>query len=119
MTTRPSPARSIMTLFRQWEDVETALAFPKIDDAEAERLADSGNSLEDAMLALPARTAADFATKILAYTRYGQFSLDSSPDGERLIEEAVQLVRSYRPRSRTSVHPVNLLDAVRAAKVRR
>lgn len=113
MSTRLPNANAIMALFRQWEDVETALACPKIDDIEIERLTAAGNDLEDAILALPARTAADFAAKVLAYTLYGQFSLDSSPSGERLIEEAISLARSTK-----SAPPVNLLEAVRAARAR-
>ncbi|MGI6854377.1 hypothetical protein [Mesorhizobium sp. 1B3] len=117
MSTRPRNTNVIMTLFRRWEDVETDLSCPNVDDNEIERLTAAGNDLEDAILALPARTVADFAAKVLVHTLYGQFTLDGDPAGERLIEEAIALARSSRS-TRKSAPPANLLDAVRAARAK-
>lgn len=117
MSKHPSDSKAIVALFHKWEDVESALACPKIDDTEIERLTAAGNDLEDAILALPARTVVDFAAKVLVHTLYGQFTLDGDPAGERLIEEAMALTGSSRS-TRKSAPTINLLDAVSAARAK-
>jgi hypothetical protein len=58
------------------------------DDDEADRLGDAMMELEKQISAIPAVTAQEFATKVIAATSYSAYTLDDSP----VMNEAVALV---------------------------
>lgn len=93
-------APNVMTLFRQWEATTVEAGSPTISEAEADQLFSICGDLGRAMLAQPTADIRDFAAKVLACSRYGEFALS-----EGLIEEAKTIVGEEAP-----------LQAVKAAR---
>jgi hypothetical protein len=84
----------IMTLFREWEATFAEPAKrPSLTNEEHSQLMDRCGDIENRMLALPSRTPADVAAKLIASTSYGGFMIDE--DGP-LIAEAKALVADGR-----------------------
>ena len=80
----PKHTRFQQALIR-WIEAYRAYADDETDDAS---ICDAEQAAEDALMAIPATSAVEFATKLCIFTRWGAFALeDESP----VLMEALQL----------------------------
>lgn len=84
----------ILRLFCEWEATYAKAATVE-PESEAGELLARCNVIEKKMISLPTSSAADFAAKIIVFTGYGGFSLESDK-GSPLIKEAKALVAKAR-----------------------
>jgi len=86
----------IMTLFREFEAKHRQASDPSVDDEVADALLDECKSLEQRILSIPVSSAQDLAAKLVANTRYGDYTLDDRGEGGLLDELlAILAVREH------------------------
>lgn len=89
-------ASPIMTLFREFEAKHRQASDLSVDDEVADALLDECKSLEQRILSIPVSSAQDLAAKLIAYTRYGDYTLDKRGEGGLLDELlAILAVREH------------------------
>lgn len=81
----------VMALFRQWEYAHTAGNDMSLTEAESEAWCEVMSDLERRIVNTPSQTAQDVAAKVLAWTNYGDYTLDWQ-GGAAFWEEAKRLV---------------------------
>ncbi|MHA6686896.1 hypothetical protein [Mesorhizobium sp. A556] len=102
----------IMALFREFEAKYEQAADLSIGEDVATGLLDECSILEKRMLAAPSTSARDFAAKVIAFTRYGDFALDCAGDGG-ILDEALALLAV---RERPDAHLIELGKQFEQAK---
>jgi hypothetical protein len=87
------PESPIQRLFHQWKKVFARAERPEATEEEVSALLDEMHVLEQEILRQPAETMADLATKVVAYTNDGAFTLaDNAEAGVGLLWAELRLL---------------------------
>lgn len=85
------PISTVLSLFREWEVLYRRAGDMSWEEEIASGLLDQCRDVEKRMMALPSRSAADFAAKLIVGTAYGDFLLPGIGEGG-LLDDALALL---------------------------